>query len=140
MHAPCRRGSRSQGTNIAGDSDDDGTASTASMTDLSSDDGSGDDNDNESDGEDTEPRIYTRTDPRHWKCYKNGEAGRTVDPIPFMGGNEEFKPDITDAQGKDLMNENGDICFYKVLEHCLPRFGPNDDQTLFNWQSVRMRN
>ena len=89
------------------------------MTDLSSSDGS--DNDNESDdGEDTEPRIYARTDPRHWKCYKNGEAGRTVNPIPFTGKDEEFKPDISDDQAKLLMDENGDIRFYKVLEHCLP--------------------
>ncbi|KAL7517840.1 hypothetical protein ACHAWF_000163, partial [Thalassiosira exigua] len=38
-----------------------------------------------------------------------------------------------------MMDENGDIRFYKVLEWCLPRFGP-DDQILFDWQAVRMRN
>ena len=142
VRIPSRFG-RQQRTN---DNSGDQTASTALMSDpsldASSDDRTNDEHESGgSDGEEIKSQtIYTRTDPSDWTCYKNGEAGRTVDPIPFTGDDEEFKVDITDEQAAKLMEDNGDIRFYKVLEWCLPRFRENDNQTLFDWQAVRMQN
>ena len=38
------------------------------------------------------------------------------------------------------MDEQGDIRFYKVLEWTLPRFGGDEDEILWDWQAIRMRN
>ena len=93
----------------------------------------------ESDDEDH--TIYTRTDPGDWTCLENGAAGRDIDPVPFTGEQEEFAVDVTEEEIRDkLMDEHGDIRFYKVLEWCLPRFGSQDDMVLWEWQVTRMNN
>jgi len=85
---------------------------------------------NESD----EYTIYTRTDPEDWTCLKNGTLGRTIDPVPYTGDSEEFSVNITEEEVRDkLMDEHGDIRFYKVLEWCLPRFGDLNDTILRDW-------
>ena len=39
-----------------------------------------------------------------------------------------------------LMDERKEIRFEKVFQWCLPRFGDDDDQSLFEFQAARMRN
>ncbi|OEU19896.1 hypothetical protein FRACYDRAFT_235960 [Fragilariopsis cylindrus CCMP1102] len=39
-----------------------------------------------------------------------------------------------------LMDERKEIRFEKVFQWCLPRFGDDDDQSLFKFQAARMRN
>ena len=77
--------------------------------------------------------IYTRTDPEDWTCLKNGTPGRTIDPVPYTGDSEDFSVDVTEDEVRDkLMDEHGDIRFYKVLEWCLPRFGDFNDTILWD--------
>ena len=67
-------------------------------------------------------------------------AGRIIDPIPWEGGDEEFSVKITDGELESLRDEKGEIQFEKVLRWSLPRFGDDDDVSLFEWQAARMRN
>ena len=84
--------------------------------------------------------MYQRTDPIDWTCLKDGAPGRHIDPIPYTGESEEFAVKISDDEVKELMDEDDNIRFHKVLEWTMPRFGPDRDQILFDWQAVRMRN
>ena len=51
-----------------------------------------------------------------------------------------FSVDITSEEVEKLKDTNGDIRFHKVLEWCLPRFGKDDDQILWDWQAECMNN
>jgi hypothetical protein len=58
-------------------------------------------------------------------------------------GQEEMKSflfNITDEEVDQLRDSSGDIRYEKVFRYCLPRFGDNDEQTLFKFQAARMRN
>ena len=117
------------------DRDDDDTASTADMSASSDID--------DTSGKDDAPvvhNVYRRTDPSNWVMLKNGARGRTIDPIPYTGEREDFTVKITQDKVKELMDEHGDIRFHKVLEWTLPRFGDEEDEILWDWQAVRMRN
>ena len=50
-----------------------------------------------------EHTIYTCTDPDDWTCLKNGARGRTIEPVPFTGKQEEFSVDITDEEVRDKL-------------------------------------
>ena len=124
--------------------DNNDTSSTASTTSTS---GSSDNNahDNLSADGTLEDKIeysniYEHTDPSNLTCLKDGAPGHTVDPIPYTGESKEFSVKITDDEVKELMDKHGDIRYHKMLEWTLPRFGENNDMTLFKWQVVRMRN
>jgi hypothetical protein len=39
-----------------------------------------------------------------------------------------------------LKDENGEIRYEKVFQWCLPLFGEDDDESLFEFQAARMRN
>jgi hypothetical protein len=65
-------------------------------------------------GEDQNYTTYTRTDPADWKEIKGRAKGRTVEPIPWTGGDEEFSVNITDEELELLKDESGDIRFHKV--------------------------
>jgi hypothetical protein len=82
---------------------------------------------------------YRRSSPEEWTQVQEGE-GRTIDPIPWTGGNEEFSVNITDQEVDQLRDEEKEIRFEKVFQWCLPRYGDNDEQTLFEFQAARMRN
>jgi hypothetical protein len=69
----------------------------------------------------------------------NNGNGRTIDPIEWTGGNEEFSVKIIDEEVKTLMDDSNEIRYEKVFEWCLPRFG-DDDEILFAFQAARMRN
>ena len=57
-----------------------------------------------------------------WTVLKeDGEAGRTVEPIPNTDGSEEFSMKIADEQPAGVEGNNGDICLSKVIQFCLPR-------------------
>ena len=51
-----------------------------------------------------------------------------------------FSVDITPEEIEKLKDPSGDIRFHKVLQWCLPRFGEDDDQILWDWQAERMNN
>ena len=67
-------------------------------------------------------------------------GGRPIKPIEWEGGDEEFTVKITNEEVKMLMDERKEIRFEKVFQWCLPRFGDDDDQSLFEFQAARMRN
>ena len=52
---------------------------------------------------------------------KNRRWGRKLYPIPYTG-NEEFSVKITYEEVEQLKDENGDICFHKVMEWCIQKF------------------
>jgi hypothetical protein len=82
---------------------------------------------------------YKRSSAEEWTQVQEGE-GRTIDPIPWSGDQEEFSVNITDEEVAGLMDEKDEIRFEKVFQWCLPRYGDNDEQTLFEFQADRMRN
>jgi hypothetical protein len=47
---------------------------------------------------------------------------------------------ITDEEIESLKDSAGEIRCEKVFDWCLPRFGENDEQTLYEFQAARMRN
>jgi hypothetical protein len=47
---------------------------------------------------------------------------------------------ITDEELKSLRDSSGEIRFEKVFEWCYPRYGDNDEQSLFEFQAARMQN
>jgi hypothetical protein len=47
---------------------------------------------------------------------------------------------ITDEEIESLKDSAGEIRYEKVFDWCLPRFGENDEQTLYEFQAARMRN
>jgi hypothetical protein len=53
---------------------------------------------------------------------------------------EEFSVKITDEEVELLKDENGEIRYEKVFRWCLPRYGDDDDESLFEFQAARMRN
>jgi hypothetical protein len=48
--------------------------------------------------------------------------------------------EITDEEVELLKDENGEIRYEKLFQWCLPRFGDDDDESLFEFQAARMRN
>jgi hypothetical protein len=82
---------------------------------------------------------YKRSSPEEWTQVQEG-GGRSIDPIPWTGGDEEFSVNITDEEVDQLRDASGEIRYEKVFRYCLPRFGDNDEQTLFEFQAARMRN
>ena len=99
------------------------------------------------DGDDeieTEEGIrYTRTPASEWSkvVVEEGEdeGGRRLDPIQWTGEEVEAV-NITEEELKTLRDGGGEIRFEKVFEWCLPRYGDDDNQTLFEFQAARMRN
>jgi hypothetical protein len=82
---------------------------------------------------------YKRSSPEEWTQVQEG-GGRSIDPIPWTGAQEEFSVNITDQEVLQLMDNDKEIRFEKVFQWCLPRYGDNDEQTLFEFQADRMRN
>jgi hypothetical protein len=83
------------------------------------------------------PTIYTITDKDNWVfCGKDG-VGRSIDPIPWTGGDEDFSPKITPEELEMLKDEHGVIRYWKVNEWLLPTIGGNP---YFEWLAARMRN
>ena len=98
------------------------------------------------DGDDeieTETNKHERTEPEEWDEIViddvDDSGGRPIEPLEWEG-DEEFTVKITDEEVEMLMDERGEIRFEKVFQWCLPRFGDDDDQTLFEFQAARMRN
>jgi hypothetical protein len=58
----------------------------------------------------------------------------------LTGADEVEAVNIMDEELKGLRDVKGEIRFEKVFEWCLPRYGDNDEQSLFEFQAVRMRN
>ena len=64
---------------------------------------------------------------------------RRIDAIEWTGEEVEHV-NITDEELKSLRDASGEIRFEKVFEWCLPRFGDDNNQSLFEFQAARMRN
>ncbi|OEU10958.1 hypothetical protein FRACYDRAFT_246059 [Fragilariopsis cylindrus CCMP1102] len=86
---------------------------------------------------------YFRTPPSEWSKVELedgvSEGGRTIDPIEWTGEKEE-PVNITDEEIESLKDSDGEIRYEKVFEWLLPRFGEDNNETLFDWQAARMRN
>jgi hypothetical protein len=84
--------------------------------------------------------LYSLSPTDEWTQVDDDDNnGRTIDPIEWTGGNEEFSVKITDEEVNMLMYDHDEIRYEKVFEQCLPRFG-EDDESLFEFQAARMRN
>jgi hypothetical protein len=44
------------------------------------------------------------------------DGGRSIEPIEWTGGDEEFSINITDAEINTLKDKNGEIRYEKVFE------------------------
>jgi len=66
--------------------------------------------------------IYTTTKPEEWYIVKGKQRGRKVGPIEYTGKSEQFEVNATGEEVAEMMDDNGDIRYYKVLEWSLPRF------------------
>jgi hypothetical protein len=87
--------------------------------------------------------LYSLTPTDDWSRVDDDEdGGRSIDPIEWTGGDEEFSVNnITDAEVNTLNDENGEIRYEKVFKWALPRFGNGEDeQRLSEFQAARMRN
>ena len=86
---------------------------------------------------------YSRTPTSEWTKVEveegEDEGGRRIDPIEWTGEEVEHV-NITDEELKSLRDASGEIRFEKVFEWCLPRFGDDNNQSLFEFQAARMRN
>ncbi|OEU07069.1 hypothetical protein FRACYDRAFT_252180 [Fragilariopsis cylindrus CCMP1102] len=99
------------------------------------------------DGDDeieTETKKYYRTEPDEWDevVIEDGDTdtgGRPIEPLEWEG-DEEFTVKITDEELDSLRDERGEIRFEKVFQWCCPKFGDDNDQTLYEFQAARMRN
>ena len=80
--------------------------------------------------------VYKRTDPMEWSCLKAGAPGRHIDLVPYAGESEDFSIKIFDDKVKELMNKHGGIRSHKVLEWTMPRFFPDRDEIIFDWQAA----
>jgi hypothetical protein len=99
------------------------------------------------DGDDeieTEIATYTKTTWEEWNqvTTEDGDGngiGCSIYPIECTV-DEEFSVNITDEEVELLEDENGEIRYEKVFRWCLPRYGDDDDETLFEFQAARMQN
>jgi hypothetical protein len=77
--------------------------------------------------------LYSLTPTDEWtRVDDDGDGGRSIDPIEWTGGNEEFSVNITDAEINTLKDEKGEIRYEKV-------FSKDDNESLFEFQAARMR-
>jgi hypothetical protein len=54
--------------------------------------------------------LYSLTPTDEWsRVDDDGDSGRSIDPIEWTGGDEEFSVNITDAEVNTLKDENGEI-------------------------------
>jgi hypothetical protein len=91
------------------------------------------------DNETEDGTLYSLTPTEDWTRVNEDGSGRTINPIEWTGGDEEFSVKITDEEVKTLKDDEDEIRYEKVFEWCLPRFG-DDDKSLFEFQAARMRN
>ena len=59
-----------------------------------------------------------KTNPENWAVLKDGDDGRTIDPILYTGESEESSVKLTDAEVAGLKDDNGDIWLSKVMDWC----------------------
>ena len=85
----------------------------------------------------TAKMSYTKTPASEWSRVEDG-VGRPIEPIEW-GGDEEFSVKITDEEVESLKDDGGEIRYEKVFQWSLPRYGDNDDQSIFEFQAARMR-
>ena len=81
---------------------------------------------------------YTKTPACEWSRVEDG-VGRVIEPIE-RDGDEEFSVKITDEEVESLKDDGGEIRYEKVFQWALPKYGDNDDQSIFEFQAARMRN
>jgi hypothetical protein len=61
--------------------------------------------------------LYSLTPTDEWIRVNDDDSnGRTIDPIEWTGGNEEFSLNITDEEVKTLMDDSNKIRYEKVFE------------------------
>ena len=82
--------------------------------------------------------MYSLTPTEEWTKVEDGN-GCPIKMIEWSGRNDHFSVNITPGEIRLLMDDRREIRYEKVFEWCLPKFG-DDDQSLFEFQSARMRN
>jgi hypothetical protein len=87
-------------------------------------------------------KLATKTTWEEWNQVSTEEGdgnGRMIDLIECTV-DEDFSVKITDEEVELLKDEKGEIRYEKVFRWCLPRYGDDDDESLFEFQAARMRN
>jgi hypothetical protein len=65
--------------------------------------------------------LYSLAPTEEWSRVDDDEdGGRSIDPIEWTGGDEEFDVNITDAEINTMKDEKGEIRYEKVFEWALP--------------------
>ena len=67
-------------------------------------------------------KEYIKTKPENWTVLKDGKDGRIVEPIPHISEYEENSVKLTNEELAGVKDDNGGICFSKVMEFCLSSF------------------
>ena len=55
-----------------------------------------------------------------WNVLKDCAAGRTIEHIPYTSESKAFSLKITDEELAGVKDDNGDICFSKVINILSP--------------------
>jgi hypothetical protein len=63
-----------------------------------------------------DPALYSLTPTEEWSRVNDDEdGGRSIEPIEWTGGDEEFSVNMTDAEINSLKDKNGEIRYEKVF-------------------------
>ena len=90
---------------------------------------SGDDDNND------EQRQYKKSMPNEWTMHVDGNMGQSIDQIPFHG-DDKFLLKVMEEELRGFMHEGGDVCFHRIEEWMLPKFG--DGKTFYECLATRM--
>ena len=64
-------------------------------------------------------KVYKKIKAKNWTMHESKWPGREIQPIPFTGPAEFFRPNLTDKELKGMLDEHGDIRFSKIYEWML---------------------
>ena len=104
------------------------------------DDDDGDDGNNCNNEDDVEYNVYSMTAKEDWKRISGRMKGRTINPVPFTGEDEEFSIRMTDEELAEVTDCSGDIRYERVFKWMLPFFGSENNVGYFEFLAARMRN
>ena len=95
------------------------------------------DSDSDSNSVEEDAIEYTMTKKEDWKRIGGRSKGRTIDPVPFTGEDEEFTVRISDEELKEMKDSSGDIRYERVFKWMLPNFGSEKMLITLNfWRRV----
>ncbi len=83
---------------------------------------------------------YEKTKKHNWVMHADGQPGRAVESIPFSGQKSEFRTKVMTEELARMYNGNSDLCFYRLFEWMLQKFGDVDDILFYEYMVAWMQN